>query len=430
MKDIGLQDRLQVFRTYCEMAWADGTIQSEESEMLKRKVNELQIPINAAKEIFNEIGSRLKKLAERTPKQHSEAEIRRKIFERCKLSVVSILTSTGHGSGFIVGSNLIVSNAHVTDGSTVVKIGYCDGREGEGYVLQEDPDLDLSLIYTETGDIPCMDFDNSMSHRVGDDIFAIGHPHGLGFTFTHGIVSTAERIFDNRPDTSFLQISTPINPGNSGGPAINIAEKVLGVNTFIIDRAQGLGFALLSNHVTIFLEKLKDQVETLLNDAKARASQPTHLTQDGTNYAKQKEVEMYTQEEFGKDFIRIGMAISAMDDDIEQSELACMLLLLSYWISDPVLLENLAQWALGAQYGMSENEMQELGKRIIYGLNDEQKEQLLIHMIAIAKINGVLHPKEVNLLRILSQMFLITDRTLDILEQSADYIVKCISLIR
>ena len=158
----------------------------------------------------------------------------------------------GIGSGFIVSTDgQIITNAHVVEGTSTVKVSLKDGRSFEGKVLGTDPVTDVAVIKIDANNLSAVKLSNSDQVEVGEWAIAIGNPLGLDNTVTAGIVSAKSRsggeagIPDKRVD--FIQTDTAINPGNSGGPLLNERGEVIGMNTAIRADAQGIGFAIPSN---------------------------------------------------------------------------------------------------------------------------------------------------------------------------------------
>ncbi len=155
----------------------------------------------------------------------------------------------GTGSGFIISNDgKIITNAHVVEGADKVTVTLKDGRTIDGKVLGSDPLTDVAVVQVETSNLPTVKLGNSDSLQVGEWAIAIGNPLGLDNTVTTGIISAKERnssqIGASDKLVDFLQTDAAINPGNSGGPLLNARGEVIGVNTAIIQNAQGLGFAI------------------------------------------------------------------------------------------------------------------------------------------------------------------------------------------
>ncbi len=155
----------------------------------------------------------------------------------------------GTGSGFILSADgKIVTNAHVVAGAERVKVTLKDGRVLDGKVLGIDRVTDVAVVKVDAQGLPTVQLGESEKLLPGEWAIAIGNPLGLDNTVTVGIVSATGRtssqvgIPDKR--VSFIQTDAAINPGNSGGPLLNARGEVIGINTAIRARAQGLGFAI------------------------------------------------------------------------------------------------------------------------------------------------------------------------------------------
>lgn len=158
----------------------------------------------------------------------------------------------GTGSGFIIQSNgLVLTNAHVVDGADTVTVTLKDGRTFTGRVLGEDRLTDVAVVKIQASSLPTVSVGNSDQLKPGEWAIAIGNPLGLDNTVTAGIISATDRSSSDVgvPDkrVGFIQTDAAINPGNSGGPLLNQQGQVVGMNTAIIGRAQGLGFAIPIN---------------------------------------------------------------------------------------------------------------------------------------------------------------------------------------
>jgi len=165
------------------------------------------------------------------------------------------------GSGFIINSDgHILTNAHVVSGSDTVRVTLKDGRALTGKVLGTDSVTDVAVIKVDGQNLPTVKLGNSDSLKPGEWAIAIGNPLGLDSTVTTGIVSATGRtsrqvgVPDQR--VSFVQTDAAINPGNSGGPLLNASGEVIGINTAIIQGAQGIGFAIPVNTAKNIANKL------------------------------------------------------------------------------------------------------------------------------------------------------------------------------
>jgi serine protease Do len=164
-----------------------------------------------------------------------------KILEKYIENIIQIMTPYGTGTGFIIGK-LIITNSHVVGGLKEVVVSAKKLKRTIAQVVFDDPYFDLAFIELEGLSIPETILElSSTTVSDGDTTIAIGHPYGLNYSATEGIVSRASRLQDN---LEYIQIDAAINPGNSGGPLLNIYGDVIGVNTFIIQNANNLGFAL------------------------------------------------------------------------------------------------------------------------------------------------------------------------------------------
>lgn len=155
----------------------------------------------------------------------------------------------GTGSGFIIsGDGRILTNAHVVDGADTVTVTLKDGRSFQGKVLGKDELTDVAVVKIQANNLPAVTLGNSDQLQAGEWAIAIGNPLGLDNTVTTGIISATGRSSNQigAPDkrVEYIQTDAAINPGNSGGPLLNSRGEVIGMNTAIIQGAQGLGFAI------------------------------------------------------------------------------------------------------------------------------------------------------------------------------------------
>jgi Do/DeqQ family serine protease len=158
----------------------------------------------------------------------------------------------GLGSGFIISEDgQILTNAHVVNKADEVTVALRDGRTFDGTVVGEDPLTDIAVIDIDAENLPTVPLGNSDAVRPGQWSIAIGNPLGLNETVTVGVISATGRsssaigVSDKRVE--FIQTDAAINPGNSGGPLLNARGEVIAINTAIIGKAEGLGFAVPIN---------------------------------------------------------------------------------------------------------------------------------------------------------------------------------------
>ena len=164
-------------------------------------------------------------------------------------------TQQSLGSGVIVdAAGLVVTNFHVIDGMTEVKIALSDKREFEAEIVLRDQRSDLAVLKLKgAGPFPVVELGDSDALEVGDVVLAIGNPFGVGQTVTHGIVSALARTQAGISDYGFfIQTDAPINPGNSGGALVDMNAKLAGINSAIFSQtgsSVGIGFAIPINMV-------------------------------------------------------------------------------------------------------------------------------------------------------------------------------------
>jgi len=157
------------------------------------------------------------------------------------------------GSGVIVSpEGYILTNNHVVDGATDIRVTLSDKREFQGHVVGTDPKTDIAVLRIDARNLAPITIGDSSKVQVGDVALAIGDPFGVGQTVTKGIISAIGRGNLGIEDyEDFLQTDAPINPGNSGGALINDRGELVGINTAILSHgsggSQGIGFAIPSD---------------------------------------------------------------------------------------------------------------------------------------------------------------------------------------
>ncbi len=156
--------------------------------------------------------------------------------------------STSLGSGFIVdGEGRVLTNAHVVAHASDIRVTLVDERSFPAELVASDPSSDLAVLKIKDGKgLPQVSMGVSDDLMVGETVIAIGNPFGLSHTVTSGVISATRRSFkgNGQEFRDFIQTDASINPGNSGGPLVNIHGEVIGVNTAIVQAAEGIGFAI------------------------------------------------------------------------------------------------------------------------------------------------------------------------------------------
>src|SRR6478672_12496450 len=175
------------------------------------------------------------------------------IIESFQPAIIQIATQTATGTGFYVKEfDLIVTNEHVVGDNAEVTIAGRLFQKALSRVWYTDRKHDLAFLETPKEIIlPEVKLGRYETLKDGDAVVAIGHPYGLNYTATQGVISKVDRIRDG---VKYIQIDAAINPGNSGGPLVNKEGEIIGVNSFIIRGGDNLGFALPVSYLREALE--------------------------------------------------------------------------------------------------------------------------------------------------------------------------------
>ncbi len=171
------------------------------------------------------------------------------------------------GSGVVVsGNGYILTNHHVIAGADDIVVELKDGRVSKASVVGTDPDTDIAVLKIELNNLPKLILTTSPG-RVGDLVFAIGNPFGVGQTVTMGILSATGRNQVGVANyENFIQTDAAINPGNSGGALINVRGELIGINTAIFTRSggsNGIGFAIPASIATDIMQELIDHGQVI-----------------------------------------------------------------------------------------------------------------------------------------------------------------------
>lgn len=196
------------------------------------------------------------------------------VYKRAVRSVVNITSTSlawdffygtvpqeGQGSGFVIDTGgHILTNYHVIENARQVEVTLHDRKKYKATIVGTDPSHDLAVIRITAPGLQPATLGDSKGLQVGQKVYAIGNPFGLGGTLTHGIISSIRPV---RTGTSFIdeaiQTDAAINPGNSGGPLLNSRGEVIGMNTLILSsvgQSSGVGFAIPINAAKAVLNDL------------------------------------------------------------------------------------------------------------------------------------------------------------------------------
>jgi Do/DeqQ family serine protease len=240
--------------------------QVQQNSNSSQQIASIPAPTNFVIDVVNKVGPAVVRIdSARTVETRLPEAFNDPFFRRFFGSQLDQIPETqverGTGSGFIVSSDgIILTNSHVVDGADSVSVVLKDGRTFQGKVMGIDSITDMAVVKIQAENLPTVTFGDSDNLQIGEWAIAIGNPLGLDNTVTTGIVSATGRsssqigVGDKRID--FIQTDAAINPGNSGGPLLNANGEVIGINTAIIQRAQGLGFAIPINTARNIAEQL------------------------------------------------------------------------------------------------------------------------------------------------------------------------------
>ncbi|MBD2353970.1 trypsin-like peptidase domain-containing protein [Tolypothrix sp. FACHB-123] len=251
------------------MTLAGGYLAGNQEKLSQSASNLAVSPVNAAPplpaatdpnfitEVVQRVGPAVVRInSSRTVRSRIPEEFNDPFFRRFFGSQIPIpqerQVQRGTGSGFIVSKDgRILTNAHVVDGADTVTVVLKDGRSFQGKVLGKDELTDVAVVKIQAENLPTVSIGNSDQLQPGQWAIAIGNPLGLDNSVTTGIISGTGRSSNQigAPDkrVQFIQTDAAINPGNSGGPLLNARGEVIGMNTAIIQGAQGLGFSIPIN---------------------------------------------------------------------------------------------------------------------------------------------------------------------------------------
>jgi putative serine protease PepD len=224
-------------------------------------------------------------------------------------------TSQAEGSGFVVDTNGdIVTNAHVVEGETAIKVRFQTGKSVKATLVGTDESTDIAVIKVsvDASQLHPLKWGNSSSVQVGQDVAAIGSPFGLQGTLTAGIVSALNRTItapNNYSIAGAIQTDAAINHGNSGGPLLNSAGDVIGVNAQIDSDSggnDGVGFSISSNAA-------KSVADTLISGGKVQHAYLGIRVSDASNGGGAEIVSVVSGSPADKAGLKAGDVITSID---------------------------------------------------------------------------------------------------------------------
>lgn len=182
------------------------------------------------------------------------------VADKLRPAVVNLRVGRGGGSGVLFSPDgFLLTNHHVVEGANRVRVRLSDGTEMAGEVVGNDPWTDLAVVRAEGRDLPFAALGDSQAIRVGQLAIAIGSPLGFESTVTAGVISALGRTMRSAGGKwvdNIIQTDAALNPGNSGGPLVDTRGHVIGINTAVIQPAQGICFAVPVNTAKVILPHL------------------------------------------------------------------------------------------------------------------------------------------------------------------------------
>ena len=173
-------------------------------------------------------------------------------------SVFVVTSGNALGSGFAVGENCIVTNAHVLDNPNNIVLTTYAGETHSAYLVGYDQDKDIAVLGVKDAKFTPLTVADYKSLNTGDDVYAIGAPKSMAYTLTKGVLSAKEREIGKY---KYIQTDAAINEGNSGGPLLNDEGNVIGVNTLKMLDSEGIGLAIPMTAVSDFLKSLNIELD-------------------------------------------------------------------------------------------------------------------------------------------------------------------------
>lgn len=173
-------------------------------------------------------------------------------------SVFVVTSGNSLGSGFAVGENCIITNAHVLDNPNNIILTTYAGETHSAYLVGYEEDKDIAVLGVTDAKFTPLTIADYKSLNTGDDVYAIGAPKSMAYTLTKGVISAKEREIGKY---KYIQTDAAINEGNSGGPLLNDEGNVIGVNTLKMSDSEGIGLAIPMTVLSDFLKSLNIELD-------------------------------------------------------------------------------------------------------------------------------------------------------------------------
>ena len=173
-------------------------------------------------------------------------------------SVFVVTSGNSLGSGFAVGENCIITNAHVLDNPNNIILTTYAGETHSAYLVGYEEDKDIAVLGVTDAKFTPLTIADYKSLNTGDDVYAIGAPKSMAYTLTKGVISAKEREIGKY---KYIQTDAAINEGNSGGPLLNDEGNVIGINTLKMSDSEGIGLAIPMTVVSDFLKSLNIELD-------------------------------------------------------------------------------------------------------------------------------------------------------------------------
>ncbi len=229
-------------------------------------------------------------------------------------SVFVISTTDSLGSGFAIGKNIVVTNAHVIEDARIITVTTYSGIDYDAQVYISDSNLDIAILMVENAEFVPLKIGDESNAKIGDDIYTIGAPNSMAYTLTKGVISAKDRKVSGQ---TYIQIDAAINQGNSGGPLLNDVGEVLGINTLKMSNSEGIGLSIPISCVIEFAEKngisFSENDAVITNKPETSSAQSSKRSDDeNSTKSENKTTEAVEVENQINICMAIGLAVSVL----------------------------------------------------------------------------------------------------------------------